>query len=66
MAAPISIDIIKMILDDVLLGELTKIDIAKKHNVSESLAYKVIKENKSSDKYNSLINVKDGIFTSMK
>ncbi len=59
MAAPISIDVRKMILDDVLLGKLTKIDIAKKHNVSESLVYKVINENKSTDKYDSLINVKD-------
>ena len=59
MAAPISIDIRKKILDDVLLGELTKIDIAKKHNVSEALVYKVIKENKTTNKYNDLINVKD-------
>ena len=59
MAAPISIEKRKKILDDVLTSDLTKIDIAKKHNVSEALVYKVIKENKTTNKYNNLINVKD-------
>lgn len=59
MGSPVSIEIRKQILDDKLINNISTKNIAKKYNVSESLVYKVLKENRETNMYKDLINVKD-------
>ena len=59
MGKPVKLEIRKKILEDKLVNKMSTINVANKYNVSESLVYKVLKENREADMYDNLINVKD-------
>lgn len=59
MGKPVKLEIRKKILEDKLVNKMSTINVANKYNVSESLVYKVLKENRETDMYDNLINVKD-------